>query len=256
MIKLFRRLRKSLLMENHTGKYLKYAIGEIILVVIGILIALQINNWNEARKNKTIEQNYYCQFLEDFQLDKERILAIMKMNNLDREEGQRLIRDLNSMEMDKTDLLKSYLNVLRSEGFVASQTAYKDITSSGDIRLLKNKRLKKELIKYYADLELLTDLISSNRNKISDRLGNLDPYESGWFKVLPDEVFEPSVKAFLPDNDWHLDKNSEYFIQIQKNLYASVGSYSRNNDLFQEILNRMEAVYKALEKACPNSNSY
>jgi sensor domain CHASE-containing protein len=43
--------------ENKTGKYLKYAIGEIILVVIGILIALQINNWNEQRKQKNLEQD-------------------------------------------------------------------------------------------------------------------------------------------------------------------------------------------------------
>jgi len=55
MIKFFRIIRKNLLMENKTSKYFKYAIGEIILVVIGILIALQINNWNENRKIKKFE---------------------------------------------------------------------------------------------------------------------------------------------------------------------------------------------------------
>ena len=55
MIKFFRRIRQKLLSEGNTGKYLKYAIGEIALVVIGILIALQINNWNEARKTKQFE---------------------------------------------------------------------------------------------------------------------------------------------------------------------------------------------------------
>jgi len=49
MIKFFRKIRQNLLMENKTSKYFKYAIGEILLVVIGILIALQINNWNEKR---------------------------------------------------------------------------------------------------------------------------------------------------------------------------------------------------------------
>ncbi|EAQ41261.2 DUF6090 family protein [Polaribacter sp. MED152] len=56
MIKFFRKIRQNLLMENKTGKYFKYAIGEIILVVIGILIALGINNWNENRKNKESEK--------------------------------------------------------------------------------------------------------------------------------------------------------------------------------------------------------
>ena len=50
MIKFFRKIRQNLIMENKKGKYFKYAIGEIILVVVGILIALSINNWNEKRK--------------------------------------------------------------------------------------------------------------------------------------------------------------------------------------------------------------
>ena len=52
MIKFFRHIRQNLIMENKTGKYLKYAVGEIVLVVIGILIALQVNNWNENRKTE------------------------------------------------------------------------------------------------------------------------------------------------------------------------------------------------------------
>ena len=55
MIKFFRQIRQNLIMENNTSKYLKYAIGEIVLVVIGILIALQINNWNEDHKLKNEE---------------------------------------------------------------------------------------------------------------------------------------------------------------------------------------------------------
>lgn len=53
MIKFFRKIRYDLMEKNKTGKYLKYAIGEIILVVIGILIALQINNWNEKKNSLT-----------------------------------------------------------------------------------------------------------------------------------------------------------------------------------------------------------
>ena len=63
MIKFFRHIRQNLIMENKTRKYLKYAVGEIVLVVIGILIALQVNNWNEKRKENaefkvTLEQIY------------------------------------------------------------------------------------------------------------------------------------------------------------------------------------------------------
>jgi len=58
MIKFFKKIRQNLLMKNKTGKYFKYAIGEIVLVVIGIIIALQINNWNERRKVSSTQEKY------------------------------------------------------------------------------------------------------------------------------------------------------------------------------------------------------
>ena len=65
MIKFFRKIRQNMINENKTGKYLKYAIGEIVLVVIGILIALSINNWNDSRKDNLREQAYYKTAIND-----------------------------------------------------------------------------------------------------------------------------------------------------------------------------------------------
>ena len=72
MIKFFRRIRQRLLSENKFSKYLIYAIGEIILVVIGILIALQINNWNEERKESAIIKTYLKSMLVDLKNDANR----------------------------------------------------------------------------------------------------------------------------------------------------------------------------------------
>ncbi|MBU3822026.1 hypothetical protein KO566_08145 [Flavobacteriaceae bacterium XHP0103] len=69
MIKFFRKIRQELLNEGKTSKYLKYAVGEIILVVIGILIALQINNWNENRKSRQLELLNIEQLILDIQED-------------------------------------------------------------------------------------------------------------------------------------------------------------------------------------------
>ncbi len=69
MIKFFRKIRQNLLMENKTVKYLKYAIGEIFLVIIGILIALQINNWNNQRIEKNKQINILNRVLSDVQND-------------------------------------------------------------------------------------------------------------------------------------------------------------------------------------------
>src|SRR6056300_1263594 len=70
MIKLFRRIRKNLISEGKTGKYLKYAVGEIVLVVIGILIALQLNNLNENRKNNVFEKEILTRIQENLKNDK------------------------------------------------------------------------------------------------------------------------------------------------------------------------------------------
>ena len=68
MIKFFRKIRQKLLEENKISSYLKYAIGEIFLVVIGILIALQVNNWNEQRKDKIKSYSYLLRLNEDLDL--------------------------------------------------------------------------------------------------------------------------------------------------------------------------------------------
>ena len=69
MIKFFRKLRYDLMEKNKTGKYLKYAIGEIVLVVIGILIALQINNWNELNKERKSERIILKEIRDNLKID-------------------------------------------------------------------------------------------------------------------------------------------------------------------------------------------
>jgi len=69
MIKFFRKIRQNLLSEGKTEKYLKYAIGEIILVVIGILVALQINTWNEEKKERLQEQKYLIEIKANLESD-------------------------------------------------------------------------------------------------------------------------------------------------------------------------------------------
>ena len=87
MIKFFRKIRYDLMGKNKTrpngssgraGKYLKYAIGEIVLVVIGILIALQINNWNENRKALIKENSLYSSIVSDLEVDKDKLKVVLE----------------------------------------------------------------------------------------------------------------------------------------------------------------------------------
>ena len=73
MIKFFRKIRQNLLSEGKTGKYFKYAIGEIVLVVIGILIALSINNWNEQQKQNSQERQFLSVLKIEFTINLNRL---------------------------------------------------------------------------------------------------------------------------------------------------------------------------------------
>ena len=82
MIKFFRRIRQNLLSENKFSKYLLYAIGEIILVVIGILIALQLNIWKENKQNKNIERDYLNGILANLERDILELEDLLKRDTL------------------------------------------------------------------------------------------------------------------------------------------------------------------------------
>ena len=80
MLTLFRRIRRTLVSENRFSKYLVYAVGEIVLVVIGILIALQINNWNNESNDRKKEAIILKQIHSDFKSNKKQLDSIVRIN--------------------------------------------------------------------------------------------------------------------------------------------------------------------------------
>ena len=98
MIKFFRKIRQNLLSEGKTGKYIKYAIGEIVLVVVGILIALQINNWNEQRKYNKTEEQILIGLEEEFKASLAELKRITELNKKVRKATFDLIQNLRSKD--------------------------------------------------------------------------------------------------------------------------------------------------------------
>lgn len=150
----------NLLFENKLGGYIAYAIGEILLVVIGILLALQINNWNEGVKDKRLEATYYCKFLEDINQD-QRLLDTLILENKGRlRSNNRLIHLLQQEQALKSDVnnaLRACIAKIRFR-FRPSTSAFDDLKSSGKLAIITNISLKNELLKYYANMEGLGDI--------------------------------------------------------------------------------------------------
>ena len=154
MIKFFRHIRQNLIMENKTNKYLKYAIGEIVLVVFGILIALQINNWNQER----IQYNETKVLLNGLRFDVEEDIKSLQnqlnLLSLRRDWADYILKSLDSQKV--TDSSTFILSMSRV-GFIFnySQTfpTYTEIVSSGKLSYIKSEKLKNALAKYQTQVD-------------------------------------------------------------------------------------------------------
>ncbi len=170
MIKFFRYIRRDLMEKNNTGKYLKYAIGEIILVVIGILIALQINNWN----NNSIEQRKESHYLKNLRRDlNDQLLSIdsqIEYETKFTEAASYLITYFNNNAFAGLDsIFFSKLSNLHSrKTFIINDPTLTDLLSSGNIDLIRSQGFKDKLIQYYHELGRIEKVIQNNNSFLVD----------------------------------------------------------------------------------------
>jgi hypothetical protein len=146
--------------KNKTGKYLKYAIGEIVLVVIGILIALQINNWNENNKLEVKKQDYYQQLLEDLKKDKEFSVKTIELFNKRREEYENYQNEFYSTNLTPIEVYEKLRNLsLGSQPITFNSNTVESLQNSGEIVLIPSD-IRNKLI----DLKNFQNSIKSNQN--------------------------------------------------------------------------------------------
>jgi len=165
MIKFFRKIRQKLLTENKFSKYLFYAIGEIILVVVGILLALQVNNWNQKRLELKLEEEYVERLKKDLEQD------ILRFRNFQ--------TSSLSIKQDVLELLSSAIvvddiihnPVINSENLYIStyqalpetqSSTYEELKNSGSIRLIRNTDIRLMLDDYYDEHELMSGILQKS----------------------------------------------------------------------------------------------
>ena len=153
-------------MKNQTGKYLKYAIGEIVLVVIGILIALQINNWNESRKARILETDILKDIKKSLNGD------IVNQLNPNIETILQDLKNINDIEsaiknklLYNDSLNPKYRSLMFSKAFKYEITAYKNLENEG-IQIIKDPDIKNDIVRLYnmnyPELQNYIDNFSNN----------------------------------------------------------------------------------------------
>jgi hypothetical protein len=166
MIKLFRKIRYDLMEKNKTGKYFKYAVGEIALVVIGILIALSINNWNESRKLENKKQELVLNLIEDFEEN-----IILLKSEIDYSGSLKFKMDgffengySNNLKISLDSLKNLSDGFFRPTDFFPIMTSYDEAKANGNITLLKNKELSQEFTEFQKNFNFYLGLQDQVKN--------------------------------------------------------------------------------------------
>lgn len=197
MLQFFKKIRQNLLTENKFTKYLIYALGEIVLVVIGILIALQINNWNELKKTKVREISQLKSIQEDIMLDEPDITFNLTYHKLFLNSEQQLLNYMLSSERVPQKAIK-YENALGiSLLLILHESAFNNLRNN-NLNIISNQKLKKEISNHY-DSFSKTILIFENDYPQFDNYLLKRPYFLKYFQFNDKITSKESTQHNNPD---------------------------------------------------------
>ena len=200
--------------KNKTGKYFKYAIGEIVLVVIGILIALQINNANETKKNHIRELKYLTNIKEEIKED----LLTLEMGwfkNYSKKikalENTREFIMGNYKPIDNVKFINDvgYGAIYSRANFTATSIIYKELISTGNLDLILDDDIRSQIIDYYETQEFIINYANSIRSEYATYSNSIKPYNP----KFPNEVniLEiPRILKMIRTEEFHSLLNQEF----------------------------------------------
>ena len=203
MINFFRKTRKKMADDNRPLKYMRYAIGEIALVVIGILIALSINNWNEERQLKNLEKEYLLGLKRDFKLALEGLDFWINVGDTSIESTDVLLRHISS----PTTILNNFDFVMlayeahqRALIYKASTGTFEDLVSSGNLKTISNKSLRMLLADWkqkYTEVQEFQQLVLISHSSLRNYL--VDKFDFRIFLVEAYKKIPASKKIEIPE---------------------------------------------------------
>ncbi|MBC2846386.1 DUF6090 family protein [Winogradskyella flava] len=248
MIKFFRQIRYDLMKQNKTSKYFKYAIGEIILVMVGILLALGINNWNQDRLYDKQELNYLGNLKEELANNLDQLSAIDSVYSYFEKEnikGMTLLKNSPSIYEFKT--IDSLVSTMWMTFQVTSST-YNEMLNNGSFYTLKNKTLKNQIDEHYSlakrfDTAFLE--INSNGQNISY---NKDIYP---LELLLDRLNENPINLSDIDTSWIHNPNSKiytgYFRKVEFYIHSSQVRIRLTNNFSKSCKRLIDTIDKELK---------
>ena len=155
MIKFFRQTRQQLMEKKKTVQYFKYAIGEIILVVIGILIALSLNTWNQNRVNKIVEQELLNNLLSDVEIDIQNLQYQDSLISLAFSSKMNLLRFINGVALPSDSVFYYLSNTGPANSFTPNTITYDEMRNSNGFQVISSKEIRREIAILYKQYEIV-----------------------------------------------------------------------------------------------------
>ena len=235
MIKFFGKLRHQLINEGKTSNYVKYAIGEIVLVVVGILIALQINNWNHDRLDKVSEQNFYSNFKEQLAEDIYEIKGNIMYNNNFMERFEYAVQIIENNDRSRLDSLSQISMSLTKYSDLGRQSnIYETLVNSGQIKLLNNADIIEEIRKLEALYIYINKMEEIHRDVI---LKEAASSISDNFKLLTLEA---------------IDADNIYSVKFQNQIIMIMGIMKEKDEIYHEALGEINTIIKYIDEEIDN----
>lgn len=204
MLRFFSKMRYQLAAENRVAKYLRYAVGEILLVVIGILIALQINNWNSNRIDRLKEREYLENFLEEMKKDSVFLNVYWEKDYPEKVAGLELARKYVKYGVEVNDTAAFFSAI--GKGGKLSRTAifeesstYQDMISTGNLKLISNKDLQLQIIQYYTSISTTITHMDNLRGEYATFINSLVPYNSQEYYQPDKSDYERALQKMKSD---------------------------------------------------------
>ena len=217
MLSFFRRMRKQLTDDNPPTdkqdrflKYSRYAFGEIVLVVIGILIALQINNWNEDRKERRIEVRYLENLRADLKNDSLALLEIKAHRVNTAQAAKTLLEIANSGHInDVYEVDSLYWAIGIWWEFIPNDNTFQELISSGNLNIIGDEKIKKSLLKLSKDSEQIAVDRDHMRREYEQYLYDQMVSTVSFLKSKDPDEFNDQWESWFYSNRGVVSKNEE-----------------------------------------------
>jgi hypothetical protein len=242
MIKFFRKIRQKMLTENKFSKYLLYAVGEIVLVVIGILIALSINNWNEGRKESNLELETLSGLYNDIANNKIKIDIMISRDSIINTGNQHILSLLQDDNSSFNDSLQfSFGSINRYDIFFPQQMAYETLKSKG-LLTIKNDSLREQVIELYDETYLINSHIRDLKSEVY----------SNTYNMLNKRLFTTSDVAHKIPNNFDDLKGDTEFLNTLSHITAENQNFQNYSYMMLEktisVGDEIEKEIKRLKK--------